>query len=390
MRLIYIDPPYNTGRQYVYADGCRNGGRPGAPGGGNGGPGQHHAPWLNMMLPRLILAHRLLARDGFLFASIDDTEVHNLRHLLDEVFGEPNFIANVIWQKKYTRANDAAFFSGTHDHILVYARCRQGAGLSPQPRTERQRSAYSNPDGHPKGPWKATPLHAKSGTDRRPYRFRNGVAWAPPAGTYRRFSDAAMEAMERNGEIWFGGDGAGTPCRKSFLAEVKPGLTPVTIWPCGEVGHNHEANNELKAALGQGVFDNPKPTRLIRRILQLATRPDRGDLVLDFFAGSGTTGAAVLAQNAADGGDRRYLLVQLPEPLDPGTKGQRTAAEFCDRLGRPRVISELTKERLRRVSRSLPEGVPRGFRVYRWEPAGSSGALPVRGPRAPSGDPRGR
>lgn len=318
-----------------------------------------------MMLPRLILAHRLLATDGFLFASIDDTEVHNLRHLLDELFGEANFLANVIWQKKYTRANDAAFFSGTHDHILVYARNRLEAGLSPQPRTERQRSAYSNPDGHPRGPWKATPLHAKSGSDRRPYAFRNGIVWAPPPGTYRRFTDAAMGVLEQGGEIWFGGGRAATPCRKSFLADVKAGLTPVTIWPCAEVGHTHEANTEVKAALGQGVFDNPKPTRLVRRILELATRPGREDLVLDFFAGSGTTGAAVLAQNAADGGNRRYLLVQIPEPLDPGRRGQRSAAEFCDRLGRPRVLSELTKERLRRASAG-----GQGFRVYRWEPRG--------------------
>ena len=130
-----------------------------------------------------------------------------------------------------------------------------------------------------------------------------------------------MAALEQGGEIWFGGGRAATPCRKSFLADVKGGLTPVTIWPCAEVGHTHEANGEVKAALGQGVFDNPKPTRLIRRILELATRPGREDLVLDFFAGSGTTGAAVLAQNAADGGNRRYLLVQIPEPLDPGCRG---------------------------------------------------------------------
>lgn len=394
VKLIYIDPPYNTGKDFVYPDNFQDSIRnylelTGQVEGGRKissnteASGRFHTDWLNMMYPRLKLAHSLLQRDGFLFASIDDSEVHHLRQAMSEVFGEDNFIANVVWQKKYTRANDAQFFSDNHDHILVFAKSRAESELAGQPRNEDQIAAYSNPDGHPKGPWKATPLHAKSGSNTSSYRFKNGVEWTPPLGTYRRFSNEAMEKMDDGDEIWFGVDGTSTPSRKSFLADVKDGVTPVTIWPHDEVGHNHEANNELKALLGQGVFDNPKPTRLVRRMLELATSSDAQAVVLDFFAGSGTTGHAVLGQNAADGGNRRYILVQLPEPLDPDNKDQKVAAEFCDKLGRPRNIAELTKERLRRAAAKVKTDSPNwkgdaGFRVFRldqsniraWQPSG--------------------
>ena len=176
----------------------------------------------------------------------------------------------------------------------------------------------------------------------------------PPAGTYRRFSDETMAEMDLGDEIWFGSNGKSTPSRKSFLSDVKGGVTPVTIWPHEEVGHTHEANNELKLLLGQGVFDNPKPTRLVRRIIELAASDkDASSIVLDFFAGSGTTGHAVMEQNASDGGNRRFILVQLPEPLTPEKKGQAVAAQLCDKLGKPRNIAELTKERLRRSAKLL-------------------------------------
>lgn len=381
VKLIYIDPPYNTGKDFVYPDNFQDNIKnylelTGQMEGGQKissnteASGRFHTDWLNMMYPRLKLAHSLLQRDGFLFASIDDAEVHHLRQVMNEIFGEDNFIANVVWQKKYTRANDAQFFSDNHDHILVFAKSREDSELAGQPRTEDQLAAYSNPDRHPKGPWKATPLHAKSGSNTSPYQFRNGVEWTPPLGTYRRFSDEAMARMDEGDEIWFGADGTATPSRKSFLSDVKGGVTPVTIWPHDEVGHNHEANNELKALLGQGVFDNPKPTRLIRRMLELASSGDTQAVVLDFFAGSGTTGHAVLAQNASDGGNRRYILVQLPEPLDPDDKGQKVAAGFCDKLGSPGTIAELTKERLRRAAAKVKADNPlfageTGFRVFK-------------------------
>lgn len=382
VKLIYIDPPYNTGKDFVYKDdfrdNIRNYKRLTGQVDNEGSPltsnpetsGRFHTDWLNMMYPRLKVARALLAQDGLIFVNIDDTEVHNLRHAMNDVFGEENFIANIVWQKKYTRANDARFFSDNHDHILVFARNRETAKILLQPRNEDQEAAYSNPDNHPKGPWKATPLHAKSGTDTSPYVFANGVKWSPPPGTYRRYSDETMERMDKGNEIWFGPDGKATPARKSFLSEVKQGVTPVTIWPYGEVGHNHEANNEVKQLAGGGVFDNPKPIRLLIRILQISTNPEPHDIVLDFFAGSGTTGHAVMAQNAVDGGNRRYILVQLPEPLDPANKDQKVAAEFCHKLGKPLTIAELTKERLRRAARKIKEEHPdwdgdTGFRVFK-------------------------
>lgn len=381
VKLIYIDPPYNTGKDFVYPDDYRDsiqnyleltgqveGGRKISS--NTEASGRFHTGWLNMVYPRLKLARSLLRFNGFLFVSVDDVEAPNVRQVLNELFGEENFIANVVWEKKYTRANDAQFFSDNHDHIMVYCRSKEDSELSLQPRNDDQTAAYSNPDGHPKGRWKATPLHAKSGSNTSAYTFKNGITWSPPAGTYRRFSDDAMARMDAGNEIWFGPDGQSTPSRKSFLSDVKDGVTPVTIWPHEEVGHNHEANNELKALLGQGIFENPKPTRLIRRMLQLATSTSDQDIVLDFFAGSGTTGHATMSQNADDGGNRRYILVQLPEPLDRGKREATPAADFCDELGKPRNIAELTKERLRRAAKKIKTDTPMfagdlGFRVFK-------------------------
>lgn len=215
------------------------------------------------------------------------------------------------------------------------------------PRNESQLSSYSNPDDHPKGSWKATPLHAKSGTNTSAFTFKNGVTWAPPTGTFRRFNDASMRKMDENNEIWFGTDGTQIPSRKSFLSEVKDGVSPVTIWPYDEVGHNHEANNELKLLGLGGLFNNPKPTRLIRRMLELATDPNREDIILDFFAGSSTTAHSVMAQNADDGGNRRFIMVQLSEVT--GENSEAFKAGF-------KTIPELSRERIRRAGKKILEG----------------------------------
>ena len=392
VKLIYIDPPYNTGKDFVYRDNHRDGIRNylkiTGQLDGNGdklcsntdASGRFHTNWLNMMYPRLKLARVLLRQDGFLFMTVDDAEVHHLRQIADEVFGEENFVANVVWEKKYTRANDAQFFSDNHDHVLIFAKNRSDSELSLQGRTVEQEKAYSNPDNHPKGSWKATPLHAKSGGNSRSYTFRNGVTWAPPPGTYRRFSDQTMNEMDERNEIWFGSDGLATPSRKTFLSEAKSGVSPVTIWPYKEVGHNHEANNELKQLLAQGVFSNPKPTRLIRRIIELAAgNPDDPCIVLDFFAGSGTTGHAVMKHNSVDGGCRRYILVQFPETVDFESKEQKTTAAYLTELGKPLNIAEITKERLRKAPSQFDSSISAldtGFRVFKldssnikaWEP----------------------
>ncbi|HAU5529981.1 site-specific DNA-methyltransferase [Proteus sp. G2638] len=357
VKLIYIDPPYNTGRDFVYADNFHsssdeylvNSNQKDSSGNAlvtnTESNGRFHSDWLGMLYSRLVLSRRFLSEDGAIFISIDDGEVANLRKIADLVFGESNFIANVIWQKKYTRSNDARWFSDNHDHILCYAKNKNAISFNMLPRNDSQISAYSNPDSHPKGKWKATPLHAKSGTNTSSYTFKNGVTWQPPKGTFRRFNDESMRRMDEGNEIWFGSDGNQTPSRKSFLSEIKDGVTPVTIWPYDEVGHNHESNSELKKLDLGGLFTNPKPVRLIERILRLVT--DRDSIVLDFFAGSSTTAHAVMKLNAEDGGNRKFIMVQLPEECDKKSEAFKTGYK---------TIAEISKERIRRAGAKILEG----------------------------------
>jgi len=299
IKCIYIDPPYNTGSdEFLYKDKYQ------------------HSSWLSMMENRLKLARELMKEDGAIFVSIDDNEVHNLRTLGEYVFGTANFIANVVWHKKYTRSNDATWFSDNHDHILTFARLKDILRFNLLPRTEKQLKAYLNPDNHPKGPWKATPLHAKSGSGTFEYTFKNGIKWSPPPGTYPRYSEETLARLDENNEIWFGEDGKSTPCRKTFLKEAKEGVTPITLWPYEEVGHNHEAVNELKALFPSNPYRDPKPTRLIKRIVELTVKVESASLILDHFAGSGTTAHAVMKLNKEDNGKRKYILVEMADYFD--------------------------------------------------------------------------
>ena len=299
VKCIYIDPPYNTGGDgFLYKDNYQ------------------HSSWLAMLQDRMNLGRETLSDSGAFFVSIDDDEVHNLRALTNKVFQAENFVANVVWQKKYTRANDARYFSDNHDHILVAARIKDAVEFNLIPRTEDQTAAYGNPDNHPKGLWKSTPLHAKSGTNTTfSYTFQNGISWSPPPGTYPRFSDETLRRMDENGEIWFGKNGESTPSRKSFLSEIKQGVTPTTLWSYDEVGHNHEASDELKSLFPSNPFANPKPTRLVKRMMELATSSEE-NFMMDYFAGSGTTGHAVIDLNREDGGKRKYILVEMGEYFD--------------------------------------------------------------------------
>lgn len=375
IKMIYIDPPYNTGKDFVYEDDysdpigtylemtgqCDGDGKLTT---NTESAGRFHSNWLNMMYPRLKLARNLLSEDGVIFLSIDSGEVSSLRQICNEIFGEQNFVADIIWQKKYTQSNDVRRFSENHDHILCFARSPRFY-IKPLPRSEKQLKAYRNRDNDPRGPWKATPLHAKSGSSMSEFTFPNGISWRPPAGTYRRFSDQRMLKMFEEGEIWFGEDQSSIPQRKSFLSQVKEGIAPVTIWQYDEVGHNHEANDELKRLDLGGVFNNPKPTRLLRRILQIAT--NEISVVLDFFAGSGTTAHAVMALNAEDGGNRRCISVQLPERTDEKSEARKAGYE---------TISEITRERIRRAGSKIlaeeasmldgrAETLDVGFRAYK-------------------------
>lgn len=362
IKMIYIDPPYNTGNDnFIYPDkfsetreeyleriGDKDEAgymiREGLFRKNSKDSGHYHSNWLSMMYPRLFLARNLLREDGVIFVSIDDNEVHNLRLLMNEVFGEENFVANVIWEKKYTRSNDAKWFSDNHDHILVFGKNKENLKFNLQPRSEEQLKSYSNPDNHPKGKWKATPLHAKSGRNTTPYTFRNEITWAPPTGTYRRFNDETMQRMDDNDEIWFGVDGKQIPQRKSFLIDIKEGVTPITIWKYKEAGHNHEANNEIKELGLTAIFTNPKPTKLIKLMSQLST--ENTDIILDFFAGSCTTAHAVLDLNKQDNGNRKFIMVQLPEKCDE--KSEAFKAGY-------KTIAEIGKERIRRVLKKIKE-----------------------------------
>ncbi len=276
VKCIFIDPPYNTRSAFEHYD-----------------DNLEHSQWLAMMFPRLQLLRELLAEDGSIWVTIDDHEAHYLKVIMDEVFGRKNFVANVVWQKKYTVANDAKYFSDNHDHVFCWAKNKEIWSVNKLPRTEEMNARFANPDNHPKGVWKSTPLHAKSGSasgHNFSYTFRNGVRWTPPAGTYPRFSTETLARLDAGNEIWFGANGHSTPSRKTFLCELKSdGTPPRTVWLHDEVGHNHEAKTEIRALAFDEIFDTPKPERLIQRILQISTNPN--DLVLDSFLGSGTTAA---------------------------------------------------------------------------------------------------
>jgi adenine-specific DNA-methyltransferase len=293
VKCVFIDPPYNTGSAFEHYD-----------------DGIEHSIWLSLMRDRLEIIRRLLANDGSLWITIDDNEAHYLKVMCDEVFGRFNFVANAIWQKKYTVANDAKWLSENHDHILIYAANKETWRPYRLARSADMDGRYRNPDNHPKGPWKATPLYAKrTGTEKEQsfsFRFRNGVVWSPPRGTSPRFPADKLREMDENNEIWFGADGKSTPSRKTFLNELKVSGPPApTVWLHSDVGNNHEAREEVKAINPEDAFATPKPEKLLRRILDLATVP--GDLVLDSFAGSGTTGAVAHKMG------RRWIMVELGE-----------------------------------------------------------------------------
>ena len=329
VNCVYIDPPYNTGNEgWVYNDKTNS---PkikkwlGKVVGRESEDLCRHDKWLCMMYPRISMLKDLLAEDGVIFASIDDDEGHYLKALMDEIFGRENFIANVVWEKKYTVSNDAKWFSDNHDHILVFAKNKEIWRPNALPRTEKMDKAYKNPDNHPKGLWKATPLHAKSGSIKNSsfsYTFLNDVTWSPPPGTFPRFSPETLRKMDENDEIYFGKNGKSIPSKKTFLKELKDSGTVVrTIWRFDEVGHNHEAREEVKSLIADNPFDTPKPTRLLERIIHISTKSD--GIILDSFAGSGTTGHAVLALNKEDGGNRKFILVEMEDEVAKNITAER-------------------------------------------------------------------
>ena len=382
VKMIYIDPPYNTGNDFVYEDDFAD------PIGKyrqltgqalRANPetaGRYHSNWLNMMYPRLKIAKTLLRDDGVIFISIDDNEVHNLRKLCDEVFGEDNFIATIIWQKVYSPKNSAKYFSEDHDYVLVYARSIELWRPRLLPRTEEMTARYINPDDDPRGPWKPGDLSARNyyGEGTYPITTPSGrLIEGPPTGRYWVVSKSKLDAMDADKRIWWGENGDGAPAVKRFLSEVQDGVVPQTLWFYKDVGHTQESKKELLATVAfsnsDDVFETPKPTRLIKRMLQISTSPDGSDIVLDFFSGSATTAHAVMQLNSEDGGKRQYIMVQLPERTQ--SKDHSTLAEIGkERIRRAgeMIIADWREKQTGQMSLESVEPLPApdiGFKVFK-------------------------
>ena len=396
LKMIYIDPPYNTGKDFVYRDDfsrplekyLRETGKMDDEGTrlttNSDSSARYHTDWLNMIYPRLWLARHLLAPDGVIFISIDDHEVHNLRKVCDEVFGESNFVAQLIWERAFAPKNDAKYVSNSHDYVLMYAKQIDDFKMGRLPRTEEANARYSNPDNDPRGVWMSSDISVKTYTPENDYPITtpSGRVVEPPAGRCWRLSSKIFEERLRQGRIWFGPDGDGVPRIKRFLSELKfEGMAPTSLMTYKEVGHSQSATQELNKLMEGGYFDGPKPVGLLKRLLTMANL-STDSLVLDFFSGSATTAEAVMRLNAEDGGHRRYILVQLPEATAPESEAYNAGYKN---------ICEIGKERIRRAGDKIKEEAPlitqdldTGFRVYKlaesnvrkWEdPAGFSDAV---------------
>jgi len=365
IKCIYIDPPYNTDSdEFVYPDkfdkeelkvlglaylseddiarmdfSFKT--------------KKSHNGWLSFMYPRLLLARDLLSDDGVIFISIDDNEQANLKLLCDEIFGEENFVANFVWESKYTVSNDAKWISGQHEYVLCYAKKINNFSIGRLNRTDKQNKSYRNPDNDPRGPWKATPLHAKSGTEKSRYEitFDNGIIWSCPQGRYPRYSKETLLELYKEGVLYFNKNGGVD--RKTYLSEVSAkGVVPGSIMYYKAVGHTHGNNEELAKLVGKGIFDNPKGTKLIKYLAKIANLTF-SDIILDFFAGSGTTGHAVMELNKEDGGNLKFILVQIDEPI----KEDKPAYKFSIENNLPPAISSITIERLRRAGEKIKKEI---------------------------------
>lgn len=365
VKMIYIDPPYNTGKDFVYEDNfaqsteeyLANSGQYDEEGNrlvtNTESNGRFHTDWLNMIYPRLKLAKDLLSDDGVIFISIDENEIENLKKVANEIFGEQNFVGAVIWERAFAPKNDAKFFSDSHDYILVYAKNITAFKIGKLNRSEEANARYKNIDNDPRGAWTSGDLSVKTynpSTD-YPIKTPSGRIVNPPNGSCWRVSKEKFEELVKDSRIYFGSDGNNVPRLKRFLSEIQEGMTPTTLWKFQDVGHNQEGRQELKKLFDdKGYFDGPKPVRLLSRILQIANLT-KGDVVLDFFSGSATTAHAVMQLNAEDGGNRKFIMVQVPEPT--AEKSEAYKAGY-------KTICEIGKERIRRAGAKIKEENPMG------------------------------
>ena len=376
VKMIYIDPPYNTGNDFVYEDDfaesaseyLANSGQFDEQGNrlvtNTESNGRFHTDWLNMIYPRLRVARDLLTEDGVIFISIDDNEVENLRKACDEVFGEGNFITQIVWERAFAPINLKKHFSVSHDYILCVAKnvgCTKCNGL---PRDEKSNSRYINPDNDPRGPWQSDNSTVGPAIPNKVYEIisPSGRSIMPPSGRCWLYTKDRFQEMIADNRIWFGEDGNNVPRVKRFLSEVKSGLTPMSIWKYSEVGHSQEATQKLKELFnGHDYFDYPKPVELIKRCILLYS--DKDSLILDFFSGSATTAHAVMQLNAEDGGNRKFIMVQLPELTDEKSEAYKAGYKN---------ICEIGKERIRRAGAKIKADNPEkaqhldtGFRVLK-------------------------
>lgn len=361
IKMIYIDPPYNTGNDFVYNDDFRTKNLEFREKSGNfdeegnllvdnytrntESNGRFHTDWLNMMYPRLKLARDLLSDDGVIFISIDDYEQENLKKITDEIFGSCNFIGQIVWERSYAPINMVKHFSKSHDYIIVYAKNIELAKCNGLPRPESTNAKYSNPDNDPRGLWRTDNLSVGPAIESKIYEIvtPSGRRCLPPKGRCWLYTKERYEEMVADNRIWFGEKGDNVPAPKRFLSEVKQGLTPMTIWKYTEVGHTQDSMRELRELFsGEKVFDYSKPVDLIKRCSQLYS--DKSCFILDFFSGSATTAHAVMQLNAEDGGNRKFIMVQLPEETDEKSEAYKAGYKN---------ICEIGKERIRRAGQQI-------------------------------------
>lgn len=364
IKMIYIDPPYNTGNDFVYEDNfaqstveyLANSGQFDEEGNrlvkNLDSNGRFHTDWLNMIYPRLKLAKDLLSDDGVIFVSIDDHEQENIKKLCDEIFGEGNFLAQVVWERAYSPVNLKKHFSESHDYIICYAQNIEMCVCNGLPRSAEANERYSNPDNDPRGPWTSGDLSVGPRIESKVYEITvpSGRKVLPPSGYCWRLDEKTFQQYRKENKIWFGESGDNVPRIKRFLSEVKQGITPMTVWKYTEVGHSQDAAQKLKKLFdGKAFFDYPKSIELIKRCLQLYS--DKDCFVIDFFSGSATTAHAVMKLNAEDGGQRKFIMVQLPEKTDEKSEAYKAGYKN---------ICEIGKERIRRAGAKIKEENPLG------------------------------
>ena len=376
VKMIYIDPPYNTGNDFVYEDDFAesaaeylvNSGQFDEQGNrlvtNTESNGRFHTDWLNMIYPRLKVARDFLTEDGVIFISIDDNEVENLRKVCDEIFGESNFIATLVWERAYSPKNDAKYISNSHDYVLMYAKSAANFVIGRLERTAEANARYSNPDNDPRGVWKPSDMSVKTYNAECDYSITtpSGRVVEPPAGRCWSLSRNAFRERLQDNRIWFGSDGSSVPCIKRFITELKhDGMAPTSILFYKDVGHSQEGAQEVVSLFGdKGVFDGPKPVRLLERLITLANLKE-DSIVLDFFSGSATTAHAVMKKNVEKEKNCRFIMVQLPEEVSDKKKDQGY-----------KNICEIGKERIRRAGAKIKEENPEkaqnldtGFRVLK-------------------------